>query len=227
MMSPDQPITFAKALNAKYGTSWLTWNAEVFGAVVRMMRGEPMTDTEAERAEAVREVLRSDRFTDDPLLFGNLAHALCGTPFDHTALEPCTPSEIAYALEWITVLAGEDKLGELSESVRVYIAACLAEGGVAYAAPEFRFDLAGEELDNVLDPKDGVVKHAKEAWDKLMDGGRPDEPVATFLSRLRAIATVRLREASEADKPAVRAAMTTLAGLAGVWLYLHRQANPA
>lgn len=168
MITVDKPARFTEALSFYYDTDWLTWTPEVFQATIRDKFNHPDDPLKMEKAEALRDMLRSDAVLHNPLHFENLAHAVSETHFTHNVWEPAGPDEIAYLLYVIGQVIGWEKHAEISPEVRSYIAACLVDAGIGLAAIELGFGIAASEHRSIcpLTMEDRMKSLA--AWQELM-----------------------------------------------------------
>lgn len=191
-LSPDRPDAFVRDLTSYYGTDWLTWSQEIFTLTLREAFGyDPVAELgeeagalKLEKAEALRELVRSDRFYDNPVVFENVAHALSETHFTHGVWEPCEPYEIALALAVAARATGAAAMGaaeagrfsaqpeRYSDAVRAYVATCLVSGGVHAAAENFGFGIARKEIGAASGTAKEARLKALAAWGRAFAWGR-------------------------------------------------------
>jgi hypothetical protein len=219
------PRKIAKKLTFYYDKSWLTWDPDVLAATLEQKFGDDFTEEKFETVEAMREVIRSDRFSHEPLVFENCVRAFNGAPLSFDVWQPVTEEQLGYGLHVMRELVGNGPIGEgMGEQVRAYVATILAQAPIAYAAPHFGFDPAAEPLRRLikdLDLRDDVGNE----WDGAM-GSDPDTPRQLY-RHIRG-RFVPGEQAAEDLSPGQEARFRHVTRLATIWEYMFdRNAQPS
>lgn len=219
------PRSLAKKLTFYYDKDWLSWDPDVMEATLERKFGDSLTEKKLEKIEATREVLRSDRFANIPLLFENCVRAFNNVPFSFEVWQPVTEEQLGYGLYVMRQLVGTPPINEesMGERVRAYIATTLARAPISHAAPHFGFHPAAEPLRRLLDTKE-IRESVETEWQRAMDQS-PDTPRQLY-RHLKNRFTAR-NETIDDLSPQSQAAYRQSVRLATVWEYMFdRDAAP-
>jgi hypothetical protein len=221
-----KPRSLAKKLTFYYDKDWLTWDPDVMEATLQEKFGDSFDEGQLEKVEATREVIRSDRFAFEPLIFEKCLRAFNGAALSFDVWQPVTEEQLGYGLYVMRQLVGSGPIGDdgMGEQVRGYVATILAQAPIAYAAPHFGFHPAAEPLRRLMksaDLRDGVEKE----WTHAMNSD-PDTPRQLY-RHIKNRFTSR-NETVDDLTPAQQAQYRHTVRLATVWEYLYdRDAAPS
>jgi hypothetical protein len=198
-LTVNRPEDFTRTLSFFYERDWLSWTPEVFQATLRSALEYDMTEEEAEKGEALRELLRSDEVFSNPVVFENVTHALNEVPFTNGVWELCAISEMAYALFIIRRVTGRS---EYDEKVSAYIATCLYEENVSYAAESLGFGPFADKLRALTGASDASVQ---KLWEEVCRKPAFPQEMMHRIQRLSGEGKVQPHEAGVLTKLAATA----------------------
>jgi hypothetical protein len=228
----NRPVHLVKTLSLFHGEEWLSWSPMVLRGVLERHFDYHPDDLEYNRVEALREVLRSDRFLKNPLLFEKLIRSLNSLPFTDAQWEPVSPPELAFGMYAIERISGDGKLGEAGHGVLAYIASVLAEGNIGLPVPELGFDLVEKEMAVASQIEPQALDDAKRIWAHIVEGyasqNKPFPPSDEFTRRVRAVVQAFVKgeglQSDDTDSRDFREAVARhIVAILGVWLYLAKR----
>ena len=231
-MTIDRPVRLVKTLSLFHGEEWLSWSPEVLRGVLERHFEYSPDDLEYNRIEALREVLRSDRFLKNPLLFEKLVRALNTLPFTDAQWEPVSAPELAFGMYAIERIAGEGKLGEARHGVLAYIATVLAENNIGLPVPELGFDLVEKEMAVASQIEPEALAEAQLLWSEIKQryasASKPFPTTEEFTRHVRAVVQAfvsgeGLTQDSSDERDSREAVARHLVAILGVWLYLAKR----
>jgi hypothetical protein len=220
-MDIQNPKKLARNMRQFYGKEWLNWAPEILEKSLRDKFNQDLTEEDISRIEAIREVIRSDRFFFEPLLFEKCIRAFNNLPHSFDVWEGVGVEELAYGLYVAEKIAGENKVNKESvgEQVRAYIGTTLAQAPIIYPEPSFHFDVGEKELYKLIgySVDDSLPNRVRRKW-RDIDKNTFDQLVRTIRSR---------HERPREDKSDDAILYRNLMRLALVWGYLsERDATP-
>jgi hypothetical protein len=216
-MNLRSPRQIAKTFSFYYDDNWLGWAPGVVEATLEQKFDESPSETDLERIEATREILRSDRFRFEPQVFENCGRALCGLPLSSEVWEPMQASEMAYALRGMRELVGTAQMtpDSIGPQVKAYMATVLAMGPLPVPTEWFGFHPAAKPLRRLIHVPD-VAHTTQKRWENLMETP-PDTPRGLY----RAIKT-EYQPGSGEETPET-ASYRHLIRLASIWHFLYKR----
>lgn len=119
------PSTFAKTLNKTFGKDWRTWTPETLYLEVKDALGIRLNPRDWEMVLALRAFMSTDKFWTDATAFENMVLAVNKVDVVPTAIQLCTPEEMAYAVKELRKLRkapvewSRDVLGYIKTTCRV------------------------------------------------------------------------------------------------------------
>lgn len=204
-----------------YDSEWLSWSPDITELVLRRKFDKDPDEKELNKIEAVKEVVRSDRFFFEPLVFEKCIRSFNNLPMSFSVWEGLEPREMSYGLHVAKRIAGETKTNKdsVGDGIRAYIAATLAEKPLIYPEPSFEFEPADDYLYRLIgySADDSTPNRVRRTWKDLAKNTPPNTP-QELVSKINAKYKVSNDNSSE-DGVLYR----NLMRMAMIWTYLHER----
>lgn len=186
-VKPDsKPIDLLRAITAKLGPHWISWEPETLWTELKRTTGTILTAPFKDKIQATKSLLVTNAFWRDHLAFEKIVMALNGHAPLFDQYQHPSPAMIANALEE----AAKVRKAEFSGEVLRYIAVIAYQDGLV-VLPE-PLDIAQSHLDELCRPV--VGQHLKDdirrRWEESKgspEGMYAETPTGVHLAKMAAI----------------------------------------
>ena len=149
-------ITVYNFLNAKFNDDWHDWEIETIEKMLWIEYGLKMSDSMADKVQAIKLILNSQRPYLDWYYFNNVACAMTGAIADFTNIKSPSPGMTIATVKAMRAIRPEEVF---SRDVKKYIALVMIHEGI-YCPPPSLMDLISDEFE--------VSKEQKDMWPAIM-----------------------------------------------------------
>jgi hypothetical protein len=143
-------------LNDRFKDEWWDWEIETLEKVLWRDYGTTLTDSMAEKIQAIKLVLNSQRTFLDWWYFNQVANSMMGSPADFTTIKSPSSGMAIAAMRVMRQIRPEENF---SRDVKKYVCIILKNDGI-YVPPPSVPELV-EEMENIVSNK--------EIWPKVLE----------------------------------------------------------
>ena len=171
-------------LNDKYKDHWWEWEIETIEQDLWKDYGLVFTDSMADKVQAVKLLVNSQRPFLDWWYFNQLSNAFCGTIADFTSIKSPSPGMAIATMKTMHAIRPEENF---SRDVKKYVCLLLIHEGI-YTPPPSVSDILMEEFEDLVskETRDGWQVTLQKASDMINDKeyGESDDPINIQARRL-------------------------------------------
>ena len=181
-ISVESPERFSRVMSGFYGDEWLNWTADATEAVLRDNFDYDPTSLQIEKIEALKEVLRSNRVINNPLLFEKTTLLFNDQPATFEVWEGTKPKEIVYSFMQMRRFMGKDIGEKMSHSTKSYIASNFVGHDLYMTMDLFYLDFIEDYLNELTDVKEEIQKYVKQFVRKIIK--KPEETIKRKVEKM-------------------------------------------